>query len=173
VSEPCPLCGGDDVAHFALEYYRCARCELTFLDPALRPDAASERARYDEHRNDPNDAGYRAFLQQLAAPLAQRVTPGARGLDYGCGPGPALSVMLEELGYDVALYDPFYADNAAVLLDSYDFITCTEVAEHFFNPAAEFRRLAGMLNPSPTTSTSPAGITAATRPTSASTAPTQ
>jgi SAM-dependent methyltransferase len=147
VSAACPLCGGDDVAHFDLEYYRCVRCELTFLDPHLRPDAASERARYDEHRNDPDDAGYRAFLQQLAAPLCDRLPSGARGLDYGCGPGPTLSVMLEEMGYDVALYDPFYADNAATLLDSYDFITCTEVAEHFFNPGAEFERLAGLLRP--------------------------
>jgi hypothetical protein len=143
----CPLCMLAPAPRYALQYYRCTRCELTFLDPALRPDAATERARYDEHRNDPADARYRAFLQQVAAPLMAAVPAGRRGLDYGSGPGPTLSVMLEEAGYDVALYDPFYADDASVLLDRYDFITCTEVAEHFFNPAAEFERLAGLLRP--------------------------
>ncbi|HSJ24833.1 MAG TPA: class I SAM-dependent methyltransferase [Longimicrobiales bacterium] len=143
----CPLCGGNDVGRFELDYYRCAACELTFLDPALRPDPAAERARYDEHRNDPHDVGYRTFLQRLAGPLTEIVPPGTRGLDYGSGPGPTLSLMLAEAGYDVALYDPFYADDASVLMDSYDFITCTEVAEHFFNPGAEFERLAGMLRP--------------------------
>lgn len=29
----------------------------------------------------------------------------------------------------------------------YDFITCTETAEHFHDPAAEFARLAGLLAP--------------------------
>jgi hypothetical protein len=45
------------------------------------------------------DVGYRRFLSQLADPLLQRLacstmstttTTTYRGLDYGCGPGPAL-----------------------------------------------------------------------------------
>jgi hypothetical protein len=146
-SMTCPLCGCAEAPRFELDYYRCRECELTFLDPALRPDAAVERARYDEHRNDPADAGYRAFLNRLAGPLVEVIAPGARGLDYGSGPGPTLSVMLEEWGYDVVLYDPYYANDPGVLLDTYDFITCTEVAEHFYNPSAEFERLAGLLRP--------------------------
>jgi hypothetical protein len=143
----CPLCGRAHNPRFQLNYFRCLECELTFLDPALRPDPATELARYDEHRNDPTDAGYRSFLNRLAGPLRDAVPPGSRGLDYGSGPGPTLSVMLEEAGYDVALYDPYYADHPGVLLDTYDFITCTEVVEHFFNPAAEFERLSGLLRP--------------------------
>jgi len=141
----CPLCGANGAAVFAPDYHRCRVCELTYLDAALRPGSDVERARYDEHRNDPADAGYRSFLERVAGPVAARVPAGARGLDYGSGPGPTLSVMLVERGYDVAIYDPYYADHPGVLLDRYDFITCTEVAEHFFNPAAEFERLAGML----------------------------
>jgi 2-polyprenyl-3-methyl-5-hydroxy-6-metoxy-1,4-benzoquinol methylase len=34
-----------------------------------------------------------------------------------------------------------------VLEQTYDFITCTETAEHFHHPADEFRRLAAMLKP--------------------------
>lgn len=147
---PCVLCGGGAELYgeaWARTYLRCGLCELTFLTPAQRPDAAVERARYDTHRNDPADAGYRRFLDRVARPLVQRLPPPARGLDYGSGPGPTLSVMLEEQGYHVRLYDPYYAPDDDVLSGEYDFVTCTETAEHFFDPAAEFSRLASLLRP--------------------------
>jgi hypothetical protein len=150
ISPTCVLCRGD-AAGFAVAwdrtYLRCMQCELTFMAPGQRPDPEAERARYDTHRNDPGDAGYRRFLDRLALPLLERMPPPARGLDYGSGPGPTLSVMLEERGYDVAMYDPFYAPDVGVLRAAYDFITCTETAEHFFDPGAEFSRLTALLKP--------------------------
>ena len=106
-----------------------------------------EQAEYRLHDNDAAQAGYRRFLTQLAQPLLQRLPPQQHGLDYGCGPGPVLAAMLREAGHSVALYDPFFAPDRAVLNATYDFITCTEVAEHFHTPAAEFRRLDGLLKP--------------------------
>ena len=106
-----------------------------------------EHEHYLRHNNDPRDPGYRRFLARLAQPLLQRLAPGSRGLDYGCGPGPALAAMLGEEGHRVALYDPFFYPDPAPLAESYDFITCSEAAEHFHQPAAEFRRLAAMLRP--------------------------
>ncbi len=55
--------------------------------------------------------------------------------------------MLREAGHDVALYDPFFQTDRAVLEEDYDFVTCTEVAEHFFDPAGEFARFDRMLRP--------------------------
>ncbi len=55
--------------------------------------------------------------------------------------------MLREVGHEVAVYDPFYAPDPAPLAETYDFITCTEVAEHFHRPADEFDRLGAMLRP--------------------------
>jgi hypothetical protein len=52
------------------------------VSPAEHLDPGEERARYDEHENDPHDPAYRAFLERVAAPLAERLEPGARGLDY-------------------------------------------------------------------------------------------
>ncbi|MEX0601220.1 MAG: class I SAM-dependent methyltransferase, partial [Rhodothermales bacterium] len=72
---------------------------------------------------------------------------GAAGLDYGSGPGPTLSVMLEERGHPMAIYDPFFAPDERVFDRSYDFITCSETVEHFFRPREEFERLYGLLRP--------------------------
>ncbi|ENO83916.1 class I SAM-dependent methyltransferase [Thauera linaloolentis] len=129
------------------DYLRCVVCEATFLLPAQRPAAGAERAEYELHRNHPADPGYRRFLGRLAAPLLARLAPVSTGLDYGCGPGPALAPMLRAAGHAVALYDPFFMPDAAALARTYDFVTCTEVAEHFHDPAREFARLDGLLRP--------------------------
>jgi 2-polyprenyl-3-methyl-5-hydroxy-6-metoxy-1,4-benzoquinol methylase len=55
--------------------------------------------------------------------------------------------MLREAGPRVSLFDPFFAPNRSVLDRRYDFITCTETAEHFHAPADEFERLGRMLRP--------------------------
>jgi SAM-dependent methyltransferase len=147
----CPLCPSpahpfaEDAARV---YFQCARCALVFSDPATHLDPAAERARYDLHRNDVHDPRYRRFLDRLARPLLARLERGMRGLDYGCGPGPALARMLEDAGMVMALYDPHYAPDAGVLAGRYDFVTCTEVVEHFRHPARDWQQLAALLEPS-------------------------
>lgn len=147
----CPVCRLGSARAFAdvdgRDYGRCLRCGATFLDPSQHPGPAEERAVYEQHRNDPGDPGYRRFLARLAGPLLARLAPGSRGLDYGCGPGPALAAMLHEAGHRVALYDPFFRPDAGVLSETYDFVTCTEVAEHFHRPAEELDRLGRLLRP--------------------------
>lgn len=147
----CPLCGTGGTAAFARvgddRYHRCDRCALVFVDPSGRLDAERERERYETHENDPGDPRYRAFLDRLAVPLVERLDPGARGLDYGSGPGPTLSVMLGERGFPTDIYDPFFAPDTKVLDGAYDFVTCTETAEHFFEPGREFARFDALLRP--------------------------
>ncbi len=129
------------------DYWRCPRCLATFLDPSQFPSPEIEHSQYRLHRNDPRDAGYRAFLDRVAKPLLARLSPASRGLDFGCGPGPVLAAMLREAGHTVAIFDPFFHPDQDALSDTYDFITCTEVAEHFHRPAEAFRQLDGMLKP--------------------------
>lgn len=129
------------------EYWRCPECLATFLDPSQFPSAQVELRQYRLHRNDPDDAGYRAFLDRVAQPLLARLSAGSRGLDFGCGPGPVLAAMLRDAGHCVALYDPFFHPDRRVLEDKFDFITCTEVAEHFHRPAEAFEQLDAMLKP--------------------------
>jgi hypothetical protein len=147
----CPLCASPRTTPFAelqgRRYAECAACALVFMRPADRPDAAAERAHYLTHENDPADSRYRAWLDRLALPLAERLPTGAVGLDYGAGPGPALQAMLRERGFRVAIYDPIFAPDASLLARSYDFVTCTEAMEHFFRPAVELARIDAMLRP--------------------------
>jgi hypothetical protein len=150
VAEPaCPLCRAADARPLGeaggRRFLRCGVCRLAFMAPEDRPDAAAELAHYGTHQNAPADAGYRRFLARLADPLAARLPPGAEGLDYGCGPGPALARMLEERGFSMRVYDPFFAPDEAALRRTYDFVTCTETAEHFFHPAKEWARLDALL----------------------------
>ncbi|MBD0321434.1 MAG: class I SAM-dependent methyltransferase, partial [Gemmatimonadetes bacterium] len=84
---------------------------------------------------------------RLAAPLVERLAPAAEGLDYGSGPAPALAMMLREQGFRVRAYDPLFAADEEALAQTYDFIACSETAEHFFDPAAELARLDVMLRP--------------------------
>jgi 2-polyprenyl-3-methyl-5-hydroxy-6-metoxy-1,4-benzoquinol methylase len=109
--------------------------------------AKKEKAEYDLHRNTPADQGYRKFLNRIFMPMQKRLAPGSRGLDFGCGPGPTLSLMFEEIGHSVAIYDQFYEREASVLKGQYDFITATEVVEHLHDPRKELDRLWSCLKP--------------------------
>jgi len=128
-------------------YFRCRDCELVFADPGSRLPPDLERAEYDLHENDPKDVRYRTFLSRLAEPLLTRLGVGMHGLDYGCGPGPTLSVMLAEHGMEVDDYDPLYAADDRLLQRTYDFVTATEVVEHFCRPAEAWRQLAALVRP--------------------------
>lgn len=146
----CLLCGTATRAFCedrARRHVECPGCGLVSADPASHLSVADERAIYDLHQNAPTDARYRAFLARLADPLLTRLSPGMRGLDFGCGPGPVLALMLREAGMAMAAYDPFYAPDATLLETQYDFVTCTEVVEHFRDPLAGWTQLASLVRP--------------------------
>src|SRR5690606_34013364 len=113
----------------------------------MRASKEDEKQKYDQHHNDPNDSGYRNFLQPAVDVVLENASGGSYGLDFGSGPGPTVSVMLEEAGMKVENFDPFYAPDHNLLTQKYDFITCTEVAEHLFDPMKEFQLLLSMLKP--------------------------
>ena len=147
----CPLCQSSQTYRFHLdnsrEYQRCRRCELVFVPKSFHLDATSERAYYGLHQNSPKDEGYRRFLNRMACPLSKHLETQSEGLDFGCGPGPTLSVMLEEMGHRVSLYDPFFADHPEVLERCYDFVTCTEVLEHLASPYRVLCKLRSLIRP--------------------------
>jgi len=145
----CPLCNSNVAESFYRdsyrEYLKCGNCDFVFVPKIYHLSEKDERARYDSHNNDPADDRYRNFLSQLLSPLQEKIPKIANGLDFGSGPGPTLSLMLEECGHSVDLYDKFYAKNDVVFENQYDFITASEVVEHLRQPLTELSRLMVLL----------------------------
>lgn len=150
-SSPCPLCGdtrtGIHHVDRARAWLRCPSCALVFVPQQYHLTRDAEKRRYDQHRNDPGDPAYRGFLSALYLPLRARLPSGAAGLDFGSGPGPTLSLMFAEAGHPMRIYDPFYAPDRSVLQQTYDFVTCSETAEHFCAPASAWESLVGLVKP--------------------------
>lgn len=146
--ESCPLCA-DQAAPFRSSegFWSCPRCDLVFRDPGRRLTAAQEAERYRLHRNSLDDPAYLTFLSRLADPLSATITPGARGLDFGCGPVRAMEHIMTRRGHPMRSWDPLFHPDPAPLSSRYDFVTCSEVVEHSAAPADTFRQLAALLEP--------------------------
>lgn len=147
----CPLCQHDQCSLFFEDpwrrYWRCAQCHLTFVDGSQLPSRETEKGQYDLHDNRPDDPGYRRFLSQITTPLNALIAPASKGLDFGCGPGPALAIMQREEGHHVTLYDPMYYPDRDALNQVYDFVTCTEVVEHLHQPRQEWDHFDRLVTP--------------------------
>ena len=146
----CIVCKNQEAVDFKnikqKRYWKCSYCEAIFLDKEFYLSSNDEYKHYLTHNNDVNDPRYKQFLSNLMLPLIDRIKLNSIGLDYGCGPGPALSLMLREKGYQMFNYDPFFHFKKRNLLKKYDFICCTETVEHFHNPFGEFTRFNELLN---------------------------
>ncbi|MCA9034404.1 MAG: class I SAM-dependent methyltransferase [Planctomycetaceae bacterium] len=149
--EPCPLClAGDTILidrNTSREFYRCEHCGLVHVPKRFFLSADEEFRIYELHENDIFDPGYRGFLNRLFQPIAERTAPDACGLDFGCGPGPALATMFRERGNTMDVFDPFYANHPHVLQRKFDFVTSTEVLEHLHHPWREIQQLWNCVRP--------------------------
>ena len=138
----CIVCNNQSAESFQTSdtktYWKCGYCLAKFLDPGLYIEVGIEKERYLEHDNRIDDEAYRSFLSRLANPLQKKLFVDDTGLDFGCGHGPALADMLQAEGFQIDLYDPFFFPDKKVFTKKYNFITCTETAEHFHHPHAGF-----------------------------------
>lgn len=197
LARTCPLCANTDTSAMNLcfhsaknmrrTYTECYTCGVVFVPPHYHMTNDDEKERYDQHKNDSADAGYRTFLSRTARPvlglLARQCLaaagapvgaqepidsdaviqaaesamtspappmPPARGLDFGCGPGPTLSLLLEAsplVQPPMALYDLYYYPDKAVLAATYDFVTATEVVEHMADVGPSLDMLWSLVRP--------------------------
>ena len=126
-------------------YWSCQYCSAIFLDKKNYVNLETEKKHYLKHNNFIDDINYRIFLSRLTTPLKTYISESDDGLDYGCGYGPALVEMLKEEGYKIECYDPFFFPNKDIFLKKFQYITCSEVIEHFFNPYDEFIKIDNLL----------------------------
>lgn len=146
----CTLCNSKALLFSKIdhnEYYKCLTCLSIFLHPSAYISLQEERKRYEEHNNDVDDPGYQKFVSPIVNGIQELFQPEHTGLDFGSGTGPVITKLLQDKGYTIDLYDPFFCNNPDKLTKRYDYIACCEVIEHFHNPQKEFRLLHSLLKP--------------------------
>lgn len=147
----CPLCLNDSTHLYAhaleSDYFECGTCSYVFKDRSKLLSSDTEKSRYDTHNNDCEDQGYIDFLNRVILPMNERIAKGSKGLDFGCGPGPTISKEMTKLGHHMVDYDIYYANDKTLLEKQYDFVTSTEVWEHFYEPHKDIRKCWSLVRP--------------------------
>ena len=145
----CTVCKNNNIEFFlnvrGLDYWQCPFCKAIMLNPIQFMSSNKEKKHYLKHNNEINDIRYRTFLYNLIEPLKDKISVNDIGLDYGCGYAPALADILIKEGFNIELYDPFFFKNENIFFRKFNFVTCSEVVEHFFKPYEEFNKIDGLL----------------------------
>ena len=146
----CSVCGSNEIRPFMLVgdkyYWTCNVCKARILSCKHWLSKDEEFKYYQTHENISSDPAYQKFAAQLALPILDKLVPNSSGLDFGCGPDSALSAILRQHGHNMTGYDPFFFPAKNSLKKTYDFIVCSEAAEHFHQPAKEFKKFNSLLN---------------------------
>lgn len=133
----------------ALLYHRCQCCGFVFLQDDFRVDTSREKRQYDQHNNSLENEGYvqmfEAFIDLSITPYLSNIRTA---LDFGSGPEPVFSKLLERRGLEVDIYDLYYAPTKVYETKRYDLITSTEVFEHLSKPLEILELLVSHLNAS-------------------------
>lgn len=144
----CPLCqsesiSGETVGALNQQVFQCGNCQLAYTKPDFYPDFESERERYTQHNNNPEDERYLNFLNRAVLPTLPYLTSGMKALDYGCGPGPTIQFLLQEKEINCSNYDPVFFPEFPNT--TFDVLFATECVEHFHQPETDFQKMCGLL----------------------------
>jgi 2-polyprenyl-3-methyl-5-hydroxy-6-metoxy-1,4-benzoquinol methylase len=137
----CRICGGNmqfrwtlPVFHnrYLASYHECVSCHSlqienpTWLEESYREIHTPEYQALEGRASIQRSEIVRDWIHSIG------FTKG-KVLDFGGGPGH-LKRMLESQGFQVDIYDPYYANSA--LGSDYDLIVCSDVVEHLIYPNA-------------------------------------
>lgn len=122
-------------------FHFCPNCAFIQKDASHYLSEKEEFTQYEFHENSIDDPQYVVFFENfLKAAVFPYAPKGKQALDFGSGPSPVLSQLMErDYGYDFTIYDKFYAPNKRYTSKTYDLITSTEVIEHIKDPLPVFR----------------------------------
>lgn len=145
----CPICSAGTYSKTDRKgrvFHFCSVCQFISLDPSFHLSFEEERSRYDQHNNNPDDKGYRQWLEKFILQAVKPFVPaGSRILDFGSGPEPVLARLLQIEGYSVEIYDKHFSEKPYSGL--FDMITATEVFEHIAAPLSVVKHLKNSLKP--------------------------
>lgn len=146
----CPLCSGNASGFYVdvhRKFLKCSNCLSVFLDKEAYLTEPEEEAHYRTHNNNPEDVRYQKFVSPIVNSILHDFNPNHKGLDFGSGTGSPIMKMLTDAGYDISQYDLFFHNHMHLLQKQYDYIACSETAEHFKEPYKEFSLLRSRLLP--------------------------
>ncbi|WP_343184988.1 class I SAM-dependent methyltransferase [Anoxynatronum sibiricum] len=131
------------------DYHVCEQCDFIFKEAADIINSDEELRIYNCHQNSIHDPRYVAYFERfLKDAVFPHMNYGRNGLDFGSGPSPVLAQLLErDHGYNMDVYDLFYAPEKVYVGKRYDLITSTEVVEHMRDPMEYFQLFRTLLKP--------------------------
>lgn len=128
-------------------YYRCLECDYIFMDEKHYLDAEFEKKHYDNHDNNLESLGYVKMFEKLIEEFVTSDTKDIKTvLDFGCGEGEVLPILLERKNIKCDKYDLYYFPEKVYEDKKYDLICSTEVIEHLANPLDTLKELLLHLN---------------------------
>jgi hypothetical protein len=146
----CPLCGENQIKEYSKDflrlYHQCLSCHLIFVSRDELITLDEEKKRYDAHENNLEDQGYRFYLENIFSIIQSHLSPGDRGLDFGCGHSKMIEDIAAQQNILIDSFDLFYHPNEKIWNEKYDFIILSEVIEHLRSPVEELQRIQPLLN---------------------------
>lgn len=123
-------------------YHKCATCSYIALDEKFYIDESHEKSHYDKHHNNFESLGYVKMFEDLIDGFVQpHISTIKIALDFGCGEGEVLPILLEKNSVKCDRYDLFYFPKKVYEDKKYDLICSTEVFEHLQNPLEMLKKL--------------------------------
>jgi len=127
------------------EYDVCTNCEFIYKSKEFHVTFKREHEEYNKHNNSMENEGYVNIFKNIIKDFISELNIERKVLEFGSGPNPVFKEILEDNGFNVFDYDPFYNENERYKENKYQLITSNEVIEHFSNPIKEFELLVSLL----------------------------
>lgn len=142
----CKICHSDTSAITDIKtqkkYHKCLTCRYIYLDEQFYVDDVREKKHYDKHHNTFESLGYVKMFEDLIEEfVASQKKSIKNALDFGCGEGEVLPILLEKNAIVCDRYDLFYFPEKIYESKEYDLILSTEVFEHLQNPLEMLKEL--------------------------------
>lgn len=144
MNEYCKICGSKTREIFYtkknFKYYCCDKCEFISRDEASKVSVEAELKIYGNHNNSADDERYVAYFRKfIDNAIMDYHTGEKKGFDFGSGPIPVLSTVLSrDYGFEMDIYDLYYAKEKVYVGKTYSLVTSTEVVEHLQEPIEYF-----------------------------------